>query len=152
MQCPSLWSARKPSVLLSGTIHSDCKLKAGSHLRDMSPVFIRAKRVNLLQSTVHRILTHWRNQKRSLFWKDHRSIFLTTANKEGMRRWLWQVSIPFSKLIQSFYSTSNPKYYPLPSLVQDTMRCCLEYIFISDPMIECKRATNLFRCEVVSYS
>ena len=55
-------------------------------VRYTSPVVIRTKRVHLLQSTVHRILTHWRNRKRSLFRKDRRSIFLTTANTEGMCR------------------------------------------------------------------
>ena len=118
--------------------------------RDISTVAIRADRVNLL----HRLYTestHQRSWKRSLFRKYHRTIVLTTANTEGMRRWLWQASIFFSWRIQSSYSGSNRMYYPLPSLVQDTMHCCLEYIFISDPMFRCEWATNLFRWKLVDW-
>ena len=114
--------------------------------RDISPVVIRTKRVNLL----HRLCTkptQWRNQTRSLVRKDRGSIFLTTANKEGRRQWLWQASIFFSWLIQSSYSGLNPLYYPLPSIVQNKMRCCLEFIF--NIVFECKWATNLFRCKFV---
>ena len=137
--------------MLSGTIHFGIKLKAGS------------------PSEAHRLLsfersgwidcigyvqkpTHQRNRTRSLFRKDRRSIFLTTAKKEGMRRWVWQASITVSWLIQSSYSGSDPINYPLPSLVQDTMRCCLEYIFISDPVFECELATNLLPWKLVSYA
>ena len=47
---------------------------------DISSFGIRTKQVNWLQSTVHRILTHWRNRKRSLFWKDPKIIVLTIEN------------------------------------------------------------------------
>ena len=118
--------------------------------RDLSPVVIRAKRMHLS----HRLFwkhMHQRSRKRSLLRKYRRRVFITAANTEGMRRWLWQASIPFSKLIQKSYPGSNPIYYPLPSLVQDTIRCCLEYICISDPMFECEWARNLFRWKLVDW-
>ena len=45
--------------------------------------------------------------------------------------------------MQSSYSTLDPTYYPLPSLVEDTMRCCLEYIFISNHVFVCEWSTTL---------
>ena len=116
--------------------------------RDISTVVIRTQRVNLL----HRLFTkctHQRNWKRSLFQKDRRTFFLTHANKEGIRQWVWQASISFSWLIQSSYSVSSSVSYPLPFLAQDTMRCCLESIFISDPVFEGEWATTLFRWKLV---
>ena len=116
--------------------------------RDISSVVIRVKRMHSL----HRLYmksTHQQNRKGSLCRKDRRSIFLTTANTEGMSRWLWHASISFSQLLQKSYSGSNSIYYPLPSLNQDTMHYCLACIFISDPVFECEWATNFFRCKVV---
>ena len=37
----------------------------------------------------------------------------------------------------------------MSSLVQDTVRCCVEYILICDPIFECECATNLFRWSLV---
>ena len=117
--------------------------------RDISPLVIRAKRVSLLHQ-LRTKSTHYWAWKPSLCRKDRRTIFLTTAKTKGMSRWLWQASISFSRLIQSLYSESNQIYYRLPSLVQNTMRCCLEYICISHPMFECEWATNLFRRKLVN--
>ena len=50
--------------------------------RDISPVLIRTKRIHSLQSTVYTKSIHKRNRRRSLFRRDCRTIFLTTANKE----------------------------------------------------------------------
>ena len=63
--------------------------------RDISPVVIPTKRMHLLHRSCKNS-THYWDGKRSLFRKDRRSIFLLTADTEGMIRWLWQVSISFS--------------------------------------------------------
>ena len=47
--------------------------------------------------------------------------------------------------MKSLNSGSDRIYYSFPSLSQDKMRYCLEWIFISDLVIECELATNLFR-------
>ena len=87
---------RQETISLAIMNHSFQRLVEGRlTFRDTFPVFIRTKRVNLLQSTGYKIL-HQRNGKRSLFRKVRISIVLTTANKEDLRRWLWQASIPFS--------------------------------------------------------
>ena len=100
-----------------------------------------------ITSTVYKVPSHQRSRNRSLFRKDRRSIFLTTSNTEGMSRWLWQASISFSWVIQRSYSGSNAIHYSLPSLVQKTIRCCLE--FNSNPVFECEWATNFFRWKLV---
>ena len=45
IQCPSLWSTKKPSVSLLGTIHFDLQLKSESHSFTSSDI-IRTKRVH----------------------------------------------------------------------------------------------------------
>ena len=68
-----------------------------------------------------------------------------------MRGWLWQALLSFSWLIQRLYSEWNSSYYALPSLVQDTISCCFESIFLSDSSFECKWATNLFWWKLVDW-
>ena len=142
-------SAPAENVILAIINHSfRLSIEGRLTYRVISPVVIRAKPVNLLHRSCTES-THQRNRKRSLFRKDHRIIYLTRANTEGMSPWLWHPSISISKLIQRSYSGSNPISYPLPSLVQDTMCYCHALIVIPDPVFECKRATNLFQWKLV---
>ena len=54
-------------------------------VRVISPVAIRTKRVHFL----HRLCTKSTHQRsRSLFWRDRRTISLTTGNTWDRRRWL----------------------------------------------------------------
>ena len=63
--------------------------------RDISSVVIRRKCMHLLHRLCTKFTHPW-NGKRLLFLKGRRSLYLTAANTEGIRRWLWQVSISFN--------------------------------------------------------
>ena len=85
--------------------------------RDISSVGIRTERVNLL----HRPCTEFS---------------LISEIESACRSAKIAEAFSSQQQMQSSYSGSDPICYPLSSLVQDTLRYCLEYIFISDPMSE----------------
>ena len=91
----SITLIRQETISLAIRSHSFCHpIEDRLKFRGTSSVVMQTKRVSLL----HRLCTIPTNQhngKRSLFWKDRRTISLNTANIWERRRRLWTVSISF---------------------------------------------------------